>query len=79
MTRSDEDYKLLVAEQVVATITRTLEEVGYSQLALSYIYDILLEGLMAETEHTYHEVLEAMQEIQNDELHGNEEEITYVN
>lgn len=73
---TDPKKDIYVVEQVVATITTALEEIGYSQLALSYIYDTLVEGLLAEDEETFSELLLAMQEIReiDDQLQLEESE-----
>lgn len=60
----DEDLKDKVVDQLASTIVLALEEVGYSPVALSYIYDIILGGLLDENEERLHDVMEAMQYLQ---------------
>lgn len=72
--------ELIIAEQVVATITHALEEIGYSQVALSYIYDILLEGILTGSEEDVADLLEAM--IPNQDIEDTDDEnetTTYTN
>lgn len=52
--------RLSAAADVASKITDALWDVGYSDLALQEIFDILINGLMAQEEQEFRELLEEM-------------------
>lgn len=66
--------RLRIATDVASKITDALHDVGYSELALQEIFDILMNGLIEQDEISFSELLEQMGIIYGNDLAADEEE-----
>lgn len=74
--------RLRISTDLASKITDALHYLGYSELALQEIFDILVSGLIEQDEQSFSELLEQMGIIyaeDTDADDGNDEETAYVN
>lgn len=75
--------RLRIATDVASKITDALYDVGYSELALQEIFDILVTGLVEQDEESFSDLLEQMGIIYGneaeDDTDGDDNGGTYVN